>query len=135
MAIEGGLLCSGVKLQQLQSGTLTDKNMEVNTLMYLDHSELEHISISLGHCRVSCQSRNHTVSLHVPSCLSLQNQTRGIVMVNFYNDYVTCSKTAKVSDVAGKLNRYDDDDDDDETHCKPGWILTVILYKTHVDAL
>nr|XP_019935258.1 PREDICTED: dipeptidase 1 [Paralichthys olivaceus] len=28
------------------------------------------------------------------------NQTRGIVMVNFYNDYVTCSKTAKVSDVA-----------------------------------
>ncbi|XP_035538326.1 dipeptidase 1 [Morone saxatilis] len=28
------------------------------------------------------------------------NQTRGIVMVNFYNDYVTCSKTAKLSDVA-----------------------------------
>lgn len=24
-------------------------------------------------------------------------------MVNFYNDYVTCSKTAKLSDVAGKL--------------------------------
>lgn len=23
-------------------------------------------------------------------------------MVNFYNDYVTCSKTAKLSDVAGK---------------------------------
>ncbi|KAM9765750.1 dipeptidase 1 [Menidia menidia] len=28
------------------------------------------------------------------------NQTRGIVMVNFYNDYVTCSKTATLSDVA-----------------------------------
>ncbi|KAM7015451.1 dipeptidase 1 [Tautogolabrus adspersus] len=28
------------------------------------------------------------------------NHTRGIVMVNFYNDYVTCSKTAKISDVA-----------------------------------
>ncbi|KAG7235097.1 hypothetical protein INR49_003221 [Caranx melampygus] len=28
------------------------------------------------------------------------NQTGGIVMVNFYNDYVTCSKTAKLSDVA-----------------------------------
>ncbi|KAM4743691.1 dipeptidase 1 [Anableps anableps] len=28
------------------------------------------------------------------------NQTEGIVMVNFYNDYVTCSKTAKLSDVA-----------------------------------
>ncbi|XP_059215519.1 dipeptidase 1 isoform X1 [Centropristis striata] len=28
------------------------------------------------------------------------NETRGIVMVNFYNDYVTCSKTAKLSDVA-----------------------------------
>uniref|UniRef100_A0A8D3BT02 Dipeptidase n=1 Tax=Scophthalmus maximus TaxID=52904 RepID=A0A8D3BT02_SCOMX len=28
------------------------------------------------------------------------NETGGIVMVNFYNDYVTCSKTAKVSDVA-----------------------------------
>ncbi|XP_035484598.2 dipeptidase 1 [Scophthalmus maximus] len=28
------------------------------------------------------------------------NKTGGIVMVNFYNDYVTCSKTAKVSDVA-----------------------------------
>ncbi|XP_069030508.1 dipeptidase 1 [Embiotoca jacksoni] len=28
------------------------------------------------------------------------NETRGIVMVNFYNDYVTCSKTAKLKDVA-----------------------------------
>uniref|UniRef100_UPI0037E89C3A dipeptidase 1 n=1 Tax=Semicossyphus pulcher TaxID=241346 RepID=UPI0037E89C3A len=28
------------------------------------------------------------------------NQTGGIVMINFYNDYVTCSKTAKLSDVA-----------------------------------
>ncbi|XP_033972918.1 dipeptidase 1 [Trematomus bernacchii] len=28
------------------------------------------------------------------------NETRGIVMVNFYNDYVTCSKTANLSDVA-----------------------------------
>ncbi|KAM8894371.1 dipeptidase 1 [Spinachia spinachia] len=28
------------------------------------------------------------------------NETQGIVMVNFYNDYVTCSKTAKISDVA-----------------------------------
>ncbi|XP_034738130.1 dipeptidase 1 [Etheostoma cragini] len=28
------------------------------------------------------------------------NNTGGIVMVNFYNDYVTCSKTATVSDVA-----------------------------------
>ncbi|CAJ1049800.1 dipeptidase 1 isoform X2 [Xyrichtys novacula] len=28
------------------------------------------------------------------------NQTEGIVMINFYNDYVTCSKTAKLSDVA-----------------------------------
>ncbi|XP_040897553.1 dipeptidase 1 [Toxotes jaculatrix] len=28
------------------------------------------------------------------------NETGGIVMVNFYNDYVTCSKTAKLSDVA-----------------------------------
>ncbi|XP_053174463.1 dipeptidase 1 [Scomber japonicus] len=28
------------------------------------------------------------------------NATGGIVMINFYNDYVTCSKTAKLSDVA-----------------------------------
>ncbi|XP_071344821.1 dipeptidase 1 [Trachinotus anak] len=28
------------------------------------------------------------------------NETGGIVMVNFYNDYVTCSKTANLSDVA-----------------------------------
>ncbi|KAK2853935.1 hypothetical protein Q5P01_006596 [Channa striata] len=28
------------------------------------------------------------------------NETGGIVMVNFYNDYVTCSRTAKLSDVA-----------------------------------
>ncbi|KAM6949982.1 dipeptidase 1 [Lycodopsis pacificus] len=28
------------------------------------------------------------------------NETGGIVMVNFYNDYVTCSKTANISDVA-----------------------------------
>ncbi|XP_076012430.1 dipeptidase 1 [Genypterus blacodes] len=28
------------------------------------------------------------------------NKTQGIVMVNFYNDYVTCQKTAKLSDVA-----------------------------------
>ncbi|PWA18986.1 hypothetical protein CCH79_00005037 [Gambusia affinis] len=28
------------------------------------------------------------------------NKTGGIVMVNFYNDYVTCSKTANLSDVA-----------------------------------
>nr|UYZ39183.1 dipeptidase 1 [Pampus argenteus] len=28
------------------------------------------------------------------------NETGGIVMVNFYNDYVTCSKTATLSDVA-----------------------------------
>uniref|UniRef100_A0A665TJQ0 Dipeptidase n=1 Tax=Echeneis naucrates TaxID=173247 RepID=A0A665TJQ0_ECHNA len=28
------------------------------------------------------------------------NQTEGIVMVNFYNDYVTCKKTANLSDVA-----------------------------------
>ncbi|XP_075310063.1 dipeptidase 1 isoform X3 [Odontesthes bonariensis] len=28
------------------------------------------------------------------------NQTKGIVMVNFYNDYVTCSRTATLSDVA-----------------------------------
>lgn len=28
------------------------------------------------------------------------NETKGIVMVNFYNDYVTCSNTAKLSDVA-----------------------------------
>lgn len=28
------------------------------------------------------------------------NKTEGIVMVNFYNDYVTCSKTANLSDVA-----------------------------------
>nr|XP_046245537.1 dipeptidase 1 isoform X2 [Scatophagus argus]XP_046245545.1 dipeptidase 1 isoform X2 [Scatophagus argus]XP_046245554.1 dipeptidase 1 isoform X2 [Scatophagus argus] len=27
-------------------------------------------------------------------------EKKGIVMVNFYNDYVTCSKTAKISDVA-----------------------------------
>ncbi|XP_008291304.1 dipeptidase 1-like [Stegastes partitus] len=27
-------------------------------------------------------------------------EKRGVVMVNFYNDYVTCSKTAKLSDVA-----------------------------------
>lgn len=27
-------------------------------------------------------------------------ENKGIVMVNFYNDYVTCSKTAKLSDVA-----------------------------------
>ncbi|XP_038139660.1 dipeptidase 1 [Cyprinodon tularosa] len=28
------------------------------------------------------------------------NETQGVVMVNFYNDYVTCSKTASLSDVA-----------------------------------
>lgn len=28
------------------------------------------------------------------------NETKGIVMVNFYNDYVTCSNTASLSDVA-----------------------------------
>uniref|UniRef100_A0A3Q2ULP0 Dipeptidase n=1 Tax=Fundulus heteroclitus TaxID=8078 RepID=A0A3Q2ULP0_FUNHE len=32
--------------------------------------------------------------------LAKVNQTEGIVMVNFYNDYVTCSKTATLSDVA-----------------------------------
>ncbi len=40
---------------------------------------------------------------HVISCLPLQRETGGIVMVNFYNDYVTCSETATISDVAGKL--------------------------------
>ncbi|XP_027870513.1 dipeptidase 1 [Xiphophorus couchianus] len=32
--------------------------------------------------------------------LNRVNKTGGIVMVNFYNDYVTCSKTANLSDVA-----------------------------------
>lgn len=36
------------------------------------------------------------------SLLSLQKEKKGIVMVNFYNDYVTCSKDATLSDVAGK---------------------------------
>lgn len=40
-----------------------------------------------------------TVSVSV---LSLQREKKGIVMVNFYNDYVTCSKDATLSDVAGK---------------------------------
>lgn len=31
-----------------------------------------------------------------------QKEKRGIVMVNFYNDYVTCKQTAKISDVAGE---------------------------------
>ncbi|XP_026234192.1 dipeptidase 1 [Anabas testudineus] len=38
---------------------------------------------------------------NVPDDVLLRvNKTGGIVMVNFYNDYVTCSKTAKLSDVA-----------------------------------
>ncbi|XP_008335888.2 dipeptidase 1 [Cynoglossus semilaevis] len=28
------------------------------------------------------------------------NESHGVIMVNFYNDYVTCSKTANLSDVA-----------------------------------
>lgn len=31
-----------------------------------------------------------------------QKEKRGIVMVNFYNDYVTCKQTATISDVAGE---------------------------------
>ncbi|KAA8595739.1 hypothetical protein FQN60_011030, partial [Etheostoma spectabile] len=37
---------------------------------------------------------------HVTVAVMNQNNTGGIVMVNFYNDYVTCSKTATISDVA-----------------------------------
>ncbi|XP_070764912.1 dipeptidase 1 [Enoplosus armatus] len=38
---------------------------------------------------------------NVPDDVLLRvNKTGGIVMVNFYNDYVTCSKTANLSDVA-----------------------------------
>lgn len=47
----------------------------------------------LGHQVLRC---------HVSSCPSFQRTKQGIVMVNFYNDYVTCSHTAKLSDVAGK---------------------------------
>lgn len=36
------------------------------------------------------------------SMISLQKEKKGIVMVNFYNDYVTCSKEATLSNVAGK---------------------------------
>lgn len=32
----------------------------------------------------------------------LQNSTGSLVMVNFYNDYVTCSTKANLSDVAGE---------------------------------
>lgn len=32
--------------------------------------------------------------------LKIVKEKKGIVMVNFYNDYVTCSKTANISDVA-----------------------------------
>lgn len=32
----------------------------------------------------------------------LQNSTGSLVMVNFYNNYVTCSDKAKLSDVAGE---------------------------------
>jgi len=55
--------------------------------------------------RVIVQHSNKTKtdkSSHVTSSLPLQKDKGGIVMVNFYNDYVTCSKTAKISDVAGK---------------------------------
>lgn len=37
-----------------------------------------------------------------PFCPCLQKQKKGIVMVNFYNDYVTCQQTAKLSNVAGE---------------------------------
>ncbi|KAM6942576.1 dipeptidase 1 [Xenentodon cancila] len=38
---------------------------------------------------------------NVPDDVLLKvNETKGIVMVNFHNDYVTCSPTAKLSDVA-----------------------------------
>lgn len=35
------------------------------------------------------------------SVLPLQPRNGGVVMVNFYNDYVTCRKDATLSDVAG----------------------------------
>ena len=35
--------------------------------------------------------------------LVLQPQNGGVVMVNFYNDYLTCSKKASLKDVAGKF--------------------------------
>lgn len=31
-----------------------------------------------------------------------QNQTGSLVMVNFYNDYVSCKKEATLSQVAGR---------------------------------
>ena len=34
---------------------------------------------------------------------SKQKQKKGVVMVNFYNDYVTCSHNATLDDVAGTL--------------------------------
>jgi len=33
----------------------------------------------------------------------LQKQNDGIVMINFYNDYVTCSEDATLQDVAGSF--------------------------------
>ena len=36
----------------------------------------------------------------------LQPENGGVVMVNFYNDYLTCSPSANLSDVAGNLLLY-----------------------------
>lgn len=55
------------------------------------------------------------------SPLSLQKEKKGIVMVNFYNDYVTCSQKANISDVAGKEPRCEG-----TAAVKAGWSLTFI---------
>lgn len=110
--------------------TLIDKK-EVNTLMYFIIAVSLNASLGPGHvfpCFCSALSVSIMCLLpnkaemtqrlvpcyrskflgqevfpcHVTSCLSLQKEKEGIVMVNFYNDYVTCSKTAKIADVAGK---------------------------------
>ena len=46
----------------------------------------------------------HSLNVHSALLLILQPQNGGVVMVVFYNDYVTCSKNATLSDVAGDRN-------------------------------
>lgn len=42
------------------------------------------------------------LSLRESLCASLQNETGSIVMVNFYNEYVSCSAKATLQQVAGE---------------------------------
>ena len=48
-------------------------------------------------------AQNHFFFISHRLLLVLQPQNGGVVMVNFYNDYLTCSKKASLEDVAGKF--------------------------------